>query len=99
MINPDDFKHLALIPSLMKQIEEMNNMIKKMIPPITTKKEVAKFLEKSERTVNNYIERGILQEGKHFYRKNGKILVFVESAVIEFRRELLTGTTNEKTAV
>lgn len=98
-MNPDDFKNLALIPALLKQVEEMSNIIKKMIPPITTKKEVAKFLDKSERTVNNYIERGILIEGQHFYRKNGKMLVFVESAVIEFRKELLTGLTNAKVAV
>lgn len=98
-MNPDDFKNLALIPSLMKQIEEMRDMMAKMMPPITTKKEVAKFLDKSERTVNNYITQGILKEGTHFYRKNGKILVFVESAVIEFRKELLTGTTHAKTAV
>lgn len=98
-MDPEDFKNLALIPALLKQVEEMNNIMKKMIPPITTKKEVAKFLDKSERTVNNYIERGILKEGHHFYRKNGKILVFVESAVIEFRKELLTGLTNAKVAV
>ncbi len=98
-MDPDDFKNLALIPAMQKQIEEMSNIIRKLMPPITTKKEVAKFLDKSERTVNNYIEKGILKEGQHFYRKNGKILVFVESAVIEFRKELLTGLTNAKVAV
>lgn len=98
-MNPEDFKHLALIPSLLKQVSELNELVHKIIPPITTKKEVAKFLDKSERTVNNYIAQGILKEGKHFFRKNGKILVFVESAVIEFRKELLTGVSHAKTAI
>jgi predicted metal-dependent hydrolase len=96
-MNPDDFKNLALIPNMLKQIEEMSNIIKKMMPPITTKKEVAKFLEKSEGTINNYMSSGLLKEGKHFYRKNGgKMLVFVESAIIEFRKELLFGVGNAK---
>ena len=96
-MDPDDFKNLALIPALLKQVEEMSAIIKKMMPPITTKKDVAKFLEKSEGTIGNYISNGLLKEGKHFYRKNGRMLVFVESAVIEFRKELLTGTVNAKT--
>jgi len=77
----------------------MSNIIKRMMPPLTNKRDVARFLDKSERTVNNYIETGILREGYHFYRKDGKMLVFVESAVIEFRKELITGTTNAKVAV
>lgn len=95
-MNPDDFKNLALIPALLKQVEEMSAIMKKMMPPITTKKDVAKFLEKSEGTIGNYISNGLLQEGKHFYRKKGRMLVFVESAVIEFRNELLTGTAHAK---
>ncbi|MDO9304595.1 MAG: hypothetical protein Q7T77_04660 [Sulfuricurvum sp.] len=95
-MDPDDFKNLALIPALLKQVEEMSAIMKKMMPPITTKKDVAKFLEKSEGTIGNYISNGLLKEGKHFYRKNGRMLVFVESAVIEFRNELLTGTANAK---
>lgn len=90
-MNPDDFKNLALIPALLKQVEEMSAIMKKILPPITTKKQVAKFLEKSEGTIGNYISSGLLKEGKHFYRKNGKMLVFVESAIIEFRKELLLG--------
>ena len=57
-----------------------------------TKKEVAKFLNVSERTINNYIERGLLKEGIHFHKKNNaKMLVFIESAVFEFRDDLLRG--------
>jgi len=98
-MNPDDFKNLALIPNMLKQIEEMSNALKKLMPPITSKKEVAKFLGRSESTINSYITQGLLVEGRHFSRKNGKMLVFVESAVIEFRKELLTGTAHAKVTI
>jgi hypothetical protein len=81
----EDFEHLSLIPALVKQIEELNERIKKFMPPITTKREVAKFLDVTPRTINNYIEQGYLKDGRHFYRKNGKILVFIEDAILEFR--------------
>jgi hypothetical protein len=69
------------------------------MPPITTKKEVAKFLGKSERTINNYIERGLLRDGYHFHRKNVRILVFIEDAISEFRRELHKGIAYEEVTI
>ena len=93
------FENLKLIPKLLYKIEAMEERLKKFTPPLTTKKEVAKFLNKSQSTVNRYIGNGLLIEGKHFYRKNGKILVFIEEAVIEFRLQLDRGLVYEKTTI
>ena len=86
-----ELKDLALIPQILEQnallIEQNKAMLErlgKFAPLLTTKKEVAKFLNVSTRTVNNYIEQGYLQEGYHFKRKNDKILVFIEEAIFEF---------------
>ncbi len=86
-MNIQAFNNLELIPELLKQVKLMTERMTKLAPPLTTKKEVAKFLNKSERTINNYIEQGLIKEGYHFYRKNGKILVFIEDAILEFRDE------------
>lgn len=86
-MNVEAFENLELIPKLLVQIELMVERMAKLAPPLTSKKEVAKFLNKSERTINNYIEQGLLRENHHFYRKNGKILVFIEDAIFEFRDE------------
>lgn len=93
------FENLELIPMLLKKIETMEERLKKFTPALTTKKEVAKFLNKSESTVNRYMGSGLLIENKHFYRKNGKILVFIEEAIIEFRLQLNRGLVYEKTAI
>lgn len=86
-MNVEAFENLELIPKLLIQIELIAERMAKLAPPLTSKKEVAKFLNKSERTINNYIEQGLLMENYHFYRKNGKILVFIEDAILKFRDE------------
>lgn len=85
------FEYLELLPKLLSKIEKMEERMQKLAPPITSKKEVAKFLERSESTVNRYMSDGLLLEGQHYYRKNGKILVFIEDAIIEFRHNLSKG--------
>jgi len=86
-MNVESFNNLELIPELVKQVGLMVERMVKLAPPLTSKREVAKFLNKSERTINNYIGQGLLRENYHFYRKNGKILVFIEDAILEFRDE------------
>ncbi|MDQ1244249.1 MAG: hypothetical protein QG565_589 [Campylobacterota bacterium] len=93
------FENLELIPTLLKKIEAMEERLKKFTPPLTTKKEVARFLDVSERTINNYMAQGLLSENYHFYKKNGKILVFIEDAITEFRRELNRGIVNEEVKI
>jgi|GEM_PF-1367002 len=98
-MNVEAFEHLELLPQLLKKIEAMEEYLKKYAPPLTTKKEVAKFLDVTPRTVNNYISRGLLKEGYHFQRKSAKMIVFVESAIFEFRDQLNKGVVDEKIAV
>jgi len=95
-MNYKAFENLELIPKLLSKIEIMEDRLSKLMPPITTKKEVAKFLNKSESTINRYIQNGYLVEGVHFYKKNGKILVFIEDAITEFRNELNKGLAYEE---
>jgi len=84
-MNLQAFENLELIPELLKSIKALEERLQKFTPPLVTKKEVAKFLGVTPRTLNNYISNGYLKEGYHFKRKNDKILVFIEDAIIEFR--------------
>ncbi|MDD5400244.1 MAG: helix-turn-helix domain-containing protein [Sulfurimonas sp.] len=98
-MNLQAFENLELIPMLLKKIENMEERMSKLVPPITTKREVAKFLNVTDRTINNYIAQGLLKEQHHFYRKNGKILVFIEDAIAEFKKELNKGIVSEKVTI
>jgi len=84
-------ENLELIPQLLQKVEALEARLKKLTPIIATKKDVADALGVTTRTINNYIERGYLKEGYHFHRKNGKILVFIEDAILEFRDECKKG--------
>ena len=77
-MNVTAFENLELLPMMFDEMKKMSERMAKFAPPISTKREVAHFLRRSESTINNYIAKGLLVEGKHFYRKNGKILVFIE---------------------
>jgi DNA-binding XRE family transcriptional regulator len=97
---------IALIPEIIKQNAELIEQNKEMLerlnkfaPPLTTKKEVAKFLNVTTRTINNYISQGYLIEGYHFKRKNAKVIEFIEDAIFSFRDEMSKGTAHEKVAI
>ena len=95
-----NFENLELIPMLLAKMEVMEARMAKIAPKISSKKDVARFLKKSERTINNYISCGWLIDGYHFTRENnGKMLVFDESAILEFRDKLNKGIVYEKVAI
>ena len=90
-MNTSAFEYLELIPTLLQKMETMEDRMTKFAPLLDNKKDVAKFLCVTPRTINNYIEQGYLKEGYHFYRKNAKVLVFIENAILEFRDNLSKG--------
>ena len=98
-MNVEAFENLELIPELLIEVRQMSERIAKFAPPLTTKKEVAKFLGKSERTINNYMASGLLAEGYHYFYKNAKIIVFDEDKILEFRDKLARGLAYEKATV
>lgn len=93
------FNNLELIPILLKKIESMEERMRKISPPLTTKKEVAAFLNVTPRTINNYIIQGYLKDGYHYFRKSAKLLVFDEDAILEFRDKLSRGLINEEITI
>jgi len=98
-MNVKAFENLELIPDLLMAIKQMSDRMAKFAPPLTTKKEVAKFLGKTERTINNYMSNGLLVEGYHYFYKNAKIIVFDEDKILEFRDKLARGLVYEKVTI
>ena len=86
------FNNLELIPKLMQHIENLENKLLRIeqviAPPLTTKKGVARYFDVQPRTINNYITKGYLKEGIHFFRKDGKLL-FVEDAILNFNKRII----------
>lgn len=98
-MNLQAFENLELIPDLLLAVQKMSDRMAKFAPPLTSKKEVAKFLGKTERTINNYMNQGYLKDGYHYFYKNAKMIVFDEDAILEFRDKLSRGLINEKITI
>ncbi|MFK5937695.1 MAG: helix-turn-helix domain-containing protein [Sulfurimonas sp.] len=93
------FENLELIPDLLSAVKQMSDRMAKFAPPLTSKKEVARFLGKTERTINNYMSQGYLKDGYHYFHKSAKMIVFDEDAILEFRDKLSRGIVNEKVTI
>ena len=93
------FENLELIPDLLAAVQQMSERMAKFAPPLTSKKEVAKFLGKTERTINNYMSQGYLKDGYHYVHKSAKMIVFDEDAILEFRDKLSRGLVDEKVTI
>ena len=56
------------------------------INSLNTKKAVSKFLNKSEKTIDNYIKNKKLIENKHYFINENKRIEFIPFAIVEFRK-------------
>lgn len=82
---------LEVYDALVKSKDFIEQISKRLLKPIASKKEVADILNRSTRTVNRYMEEGLLIEGVHYVRKNDKMVTFIEDAILSFRDELERG--------
>lgn len=71
---------------ILQKLEDQEELLLLTISNLTTKKSVASFLKKSERTIDNYIKNGVFREGiEYIVLENGK-KEFVPSAIVDFKR-------------
>ena len=94
-INLNTFQNLALIPELLEKINILQDKIihleKNLIPPLdlTYRKNVKKYLDISESTLNNMINDGRLIRNIHYTTcvKGGRVrYVFKHNAIKEFKK-------------
>lgn len=79
-------KSEKILNLILQKIQEQEELLLLTISNLTTKKSVASFLKKSERTIDNYIKNGVFTEGvEYIVLENGK-KEFVPSAIVDFKR-------------
>ena len=86
LVNVEDFLKIPQLISTINQLKEEVELLKIKALPIDTKNRVALFFGKSTNTIDEWIRQGKLKEGEHFYRKNDKMLVFIEDAILKFAK-------------
>lgn len=74
------------IDFLQNKIEDLTELVQIIFISLDTKKSVSKFLNKSEKTIDNYIKNNTFIENKHYFiNERGKI-EFIPIAIIEFKK-------------
>ena len=72
---------------ILEKLEYNQELLQLSISTLTTKKEVAKFLNKSDKTISNYIANGILVKDKHYYINENRKIEFIPIAILEFKKQ------------
>ncbi|WP_456430546.1 helix-turn-helix domain-containing protein [Nitratifractor sp.] len=73
------------LKNILQEMRDQKELLRIVLSSLTGSKQVATFLGVSPRTIEGWVRKGIFVEGEHYYRQ-GKRLVFIPDAIIEFKR-------------
>jgi len=73
------------LKQILEEVKDQKELLQVVLSSLTTSRQVAAFLGVSQRTIELWVKKGIFQDGEHYYR-NGKRLVFIPDAIIEFKK-------------
>ena len=71
---------------LQNQLNIITELMQLSINALNTKKAVSKFLNKSEKTIDNYIKNNTFLEHKHYFYNENKKVEFIPSAIVHFKK-------------
>ena len=76
----------AKLDNLESQLKNVIELLQISITSLNTKKAVSKFLNKSEKTIDNYIKNNIFVENKHYFINENEKIEFIPTAILEFKK-------------
>jgi hypothetical protein len=76
----------AKLNILENQLNNVLELLQISITSLNTKKAVSKFLNKSERTIDNYIKNHTFIENKHYFINENQKIEFIPAAILEFKK-------------
>ncbi|MFY9088715.1 hypothetical protein [Arcobacter aquimarinus] len=76
----------AQLTQMQNQILNLTHLVQLAITSLHTKKDVARFLNKSEKTIDNYIKNDTFIENKHYFINENQKIEFIPNAILEFKK-------------
>jgi len=76
----------AKLDSMQNQLNTMLELLQISITSLNTKKAVSKFLNKSEKTIDNYIKNETFIENKHYFINENQRIEFIPGAILDFKK-------------
>lgn len=71
---------------ILQKLEDQEELLLLTISNLTTKKEVANFLKKTDRMIDYYISNGTFKEGIHFTTDETGKRKFMPQGIVDFKR-------------
>ena len=83
------------LKQILEEVKDQKELLQVVLSSLNNSRQVAAFLGVSQRTIEVWVKKEIFKEGEHYYR-NGKRLVFIPSAIIEFKKHPERRRTNHQ---
>jgi len=74
------------LDTLQEQLNTVCELLQMTINILNTKKAVSKFLNKSEKTIDNYIKNNTFIKGKHYFINENNRIEFIPFAIVDFKK-------------
>lgn len=71
---------------LRSQIEDLTELVQIIFISLDTKKAVSKFLNKSEKTIDNYIKNKTFIENEHYFFNEREKIEFIPMGILRFKK-------------
>ncbi|RXK14245.1 hypothetical protein CP965_02005 [Halarcobacter mediterraneus] len=76
----------ARLENMQNQLSNVIELLQISISSLHTKKAVANFLGKSQKTIDNYIKNESFIKGKHYFINDSGKVEFIPVAIVEFKK-------------
>ena len=71
---------------ILEKLEYTEELLQLSISSLRTKKEVAKFLNKSDKTIDNYVKNHTFKKDVHYFYNERKRVEFIPFAILKFKK-------------
>jgi hypothetical protein len=94
------FNDLENILNLILQKLEINEeLLQVSLSALTTKRDVASFLGKTTKTIDNYVENGTFIEDVHYFYNEKNKVEFIPLGIVSYKKKPEKSVTTKKSLV
>ncbi|MDD2399618.1 MAG: hypothetical protein PHR75_03320 [Sulfurovum sp.] len=74
------------LTKILEKLDNQETMLQMVLSSLTTSKQVASFLNVSQRTIELWVKNGTLVKDIHYYHNDKGRLVFIPDAILEYKK-------------
>lgn len=84
------------LTKILEKLDNQETMLQMVLNSLTTSKQVAAFLNVSQRTIELWVKNGTFQKDIHYYHNDKGRLVFIPDAILDHKKNPKKATPEKK---